>query len=128
MKKTILLIHLLIISIASYSQSKEIIGSWIFRDSISTIQLFIKAKGTIEERTGISSEDIWNKTPRIGTYTFNEKGKLTITWADHSVENRQVKFKDNFSAAEIQFTVSKNNSKKTYLFLRIVDEEVIMDK
>ncbi|MBL0183913.1 MAG: hypothetical protein IPP96_17150 [Chitinophagaceae bacterium] len=128
MKKCFLITSILFFSIACYSQSKPIIGSWIWRDSANTIQFFIKANGTIEERRGLASEDVWSKTPRTGTYTFDSASKLVITWADKSTENRQVKFKDHFRGAEIQFTSSKNNPKKVYLFLRIVDEEVVPDK
>lgn len=116
MKSNFLIIYLLISSITSYSQSKEIRGSWIFRDSTNTIQFFIKSNGSIEERRGTASENIWNKIPRIGTYSFNDKGNLIITWNDKSVENRTVRFKDNFSAAEIQFKGPDEKSKKIYLF------------
>ena len=50
-----------------------------------------------------------------------------ITWADKSIENGRVKFIDNFTS-EIQFTSLKSKVKKTYIFKKIVDEEIAPDK
>jgi hypothetical protein len=109
--------------ITSYSQSKDIKGSWIYRDSVSTIQFFIKPNGVIEKRTAPAGENVWNKTPQAGTYTFNKEHSLVIKWADKSIENVEVKFIGR--NAEFQFTNKKERPKRTCLFLRIVDEEIL---
>jgi hypothetical protein len=125
MKKVFFILSLLSLTFTCYSQSKKIIGSWILRDSVVAMQFFTNEDGTIAERSGLANENIWNKTPRTGTYTFNDKGKLVITWSDKSIENREVKFEDDFKAAKIKFTDKKDKLKKTYLFLRVMDEEII---
>ncbi len=125
MKKVFFIISLLSLTFTCYSQSRKIVGSWILRDSILAMQFFTNEDGTIEERSGLVNENIWNKTPRTGTYVFNDKGKLVITWSDKSIENREVKFEDDFKTAKIKFTDKKDKLKKTYLFLRVVDEEII---
>ena len=119
---------LFILTHSSYSQSNKIIGSWILRDSIEAMQFFTKSDGTIEERRGLANENIWDKTQRTGKYSFGKNGKLIITWSDKSIENREVKFEDNFNVAKIKITDRKTKKTKSYLFLRIRDEEVIIDK
>lgn len=116
------LITLVFLSLNSVAQSSEIVGSWIFRDSAITIQFFAKANGVIEERRSGVNENVWIKTPKVGTYTFNKKGKLTIIWADKNIENRLVKFKENLKGAAIQF-----GDNKKLLFLKIVDEEITVE-
>jgi hypothetical protein len=128
MKKSFFIIALLSLTFTCYSQSKKIIGSWILRDSIVAMQFFTNEDGTIKERSGLANENIWDKAQRTGTYTFNNKGKLVITWSDKSIENREVKFENNFKAAKIKFTDKKDTPKKAYLFLRVMDEEVVPDK
>ena len=123
MKRHFLVIVLLFLAISSYSQSKSIVGSWIWRDSINTIQFFIKSDGTIEKRTALTSEDVWNKAPQIGTY---KEHVLSIKWNDKSTQNVNVKFVDN--NAEFQFIDQKTKPKNSYTFLRIVDEEIVPDK
>ena len=125
--KGLITIIILFSTIISYSQSKEIIGSWHWQDSTNEISFFIKENGIIEKRAGLDSEDIWNKAPQTGTYTFSKKVNLVITWADKSMENGRVKFIDNFTS-EIQFTSLKSKVKTTYIFKKIVDEEVAPDK
>ena len=126
MKKSLLIIFLFFFSVACFSQTKQIEGSWIWKDSINKIQLLIKKNGTIEQGTGLAFEDVWRRDTRRGTYTFN-KGILSITWRDESTESWRVIFKDHSKAAAILCTASKGQAKKTYLFLRIIDEEVIPD-
>ena len=105
----------------------KIIGSWILRDSIEAMQFFTKADGTIKERHGLANENIWEKTQRTGKYIFSNNGKLVITWSDKSKETREVKFEDNFNVAKIKITDKKTKTGKTYLFLRVRDEEVIIN-
>ena len=128
MKKILLFLSLLALTFTSYSQSNKIIGSWIMRDSIEAMQFFMSKEGTILERSGLANENIWTKASRTGTYTFNDKGKLVITWSNKTIENREVKFEDHFKVAKLTFTDKKPEVKKTYLFLRIVDEEVLPGK
>jgi len=127
MIKKLLSIILIASTINSYAQSKEIIGSWLFRDSSGSISFFIKENGTIEKRTGHDKEYIWNKTPQKGTYTFNKEATLVITWADKSIETNKVKFVDSLTA-KIQFISEGVKSKKAYVFKKIIDEEIILDK
>ncbi|MGB4845076.1 MAG: hypothetical protein WBP16_11480 [Ferruginibacter sp.] len=127
MKRFFLISFLFLLPHSGYSQSQKIIGSWILRDSIEAMQFFTKADGTIKERHGLSSENIWEKTQRTGKYIFSNSGKLVITWADKSKENREVKFEDNFNVAKIKIIDKKTKATKTYIFLRVRDEEVIIN-
>jgi len=128
MRKIFSIIFLLSLNFSCYSQSTKIVGSWILRDSVEARQFLINENGTIAERSGLATENIWEKAQRTGTYTFNNKGKLVIIWSDKSLEIREVKFEDNFRAAIIKFIDKKGKVKKTYLFLRLVDEEILPDK
>ena len=127
MSKVFLISFLFLLTHSSYSQSNKIIGSWILRDSIEAMQFFTKADGTIEERRGLANENIWDKTQRTGKYSFGKNGKLIITWSDKSIENREVKFEDHFNVAKIKIIDKKTKKTKSYLFLRIRDEEVIIE-
>jgi hypothetical protein len=127
MNKIVLTILVLSFSLSCLSQSK-IVGAWILQDSIEAKQFFAQRDGTIEERTGLATEDIWSKNPRTGKYKFERNGKLTITWSDKSVEIREVKFEDHFNVARIKITNKKSKITKVYIFSRIVDEEVAPDK
>lgn len=127
MKRFFLISFLFLLPHSGYSQSQKIIGSWILRDSIEAMQFFTKADGTIKERHGLASENIWEKTQRTGKYIFSNSGKLVITWADKSKENREVKFEDNFNVAKIKIIDKKTKATKTYIFLRVRDEEVIIN-
>lgn len=127
MKKSFLISVLFLFTYSGYSQPNKIIGSWILRDSIEAMQFFITADGIIKERHGPAAENIWDKTQRTGTYTFSNNGKLVITWSDKSIENREVRFEDNFNVAKIKIIDNKTKKAKTYLFLKIRDEEVILE-
>ena len=127
MKTKFLTVILLFSATVCNSQSKKIIGSWIWRDSANTIQFFINRNGTIEKRSGGANEYIWNKTPQSGTYVFNKGHILVIRWTDKSIENGRVKFINDMTA-EIQFSSLKNKPNRIYTFHKIVDEEVIPDK
>ena len=115
----------LFLSNVSYSQSNEIVGSWIWQDSVHAIHFFIKANGTVEKRTGLINENICSKTPLTGTYTFKNKHDLIITWGSKKKEIITIKFVDK--NAEFQFSNQKAGSQKPYLFFRIVDEQAISD-
>ncbi len=127
MKKTFLIFFLYLFTQSVFSQSKKIIGSWILQDSVISMQFFTKADGIIEERHGLANENIWDKPQRTGKYTLKNDGKLVITWSDRSIENRYVKFDDNFNVAKIKIIDNKTKKTRTYLFLRIRDEEVILE-
>ena len=127
MRKTFLISFLFLLTHLGFSQSNKIIGSWILRDSIEAMQIFIKVDGTIQERRGLTNENIWDKNQRTGKYTFSNHGKLVITWANKSIENREVKFEDHFNVAKIKIIDKKTKKTKSYLFLRIRDEEVIIE-
>ena len=126
MKGNLFLTVLLFSAVTSYSQGKGIVGSWLYRDSINTIQFFVKSNGTIERRTALANEYVWNKTPQTGTYTFGKDQTLVINWADKTVEKIKVKFLEQ--NAEFHFANQKEKPEIPYTFLRIVDEEVIADK
>ena len=127
MRKPFLICLLYLFSHSAFSQSSKIIGSWILRDSVESMQFFTKADGTIQERHGLANENIWDKPQRTGKYVFKNNNKLVITWSDKSVENRDVKFEDNFNVAKIKIIDNKTKITRTYLFLRIKDEEVIIE-
>ena len=127
MKKVFLFSFLMFLAISSYSQSKQITGSWIWRDSSNAIQFFINKDESIEKRTALATEYIWGKTPKTGTYTFSKDHILIIKWSDKTTENAKVKFVSDL-IAEIQFTNPQIKSKQTYTFNKIVDEEIIPDK
>lgn len=127
MRKIFLISFLFLLTNSGFSQSNKIIGSWILRDSIEAMQFFTNADGTIQERRGLANENIWDKNQRTGRYTFNNNGKIVITWSDKSVENREVKFEDHFNVAKIKIIDKTTKKSKTYLFLRVRDEEVILD-
>ena len=127
MRKTFLISFLFLLTHSGFSQSNKIIGSWILRDSIEAMQIFTKVDGTIQERRGLTNENIWDKNQRTGKYTFGNNGKLLITWSDKSIENREVKFEDHFNVAKIKIIDKTTKKTKTYLFLRIRDEEVILN-
>jgi len=124
MLKRILTIFFAVLTTASYSQSKKIVGSWISRDSIQIIHFFANEDGTILERHGFPNDNIWEKAQRNGRYVF-VKDELTITWSDKTIEHRTVQFEDHFNAAKIKFTNKKGGPKIVHLFLRLMDEEVI---
>ncbi len=128
MKKLFLVSFLFLLTHSSFSQSNQIIGSWILQDSIDAMQFFATADGKIQERHGLANENIWNKPQRTGKYTFSKNGKLVITWSDKSIETREVKFEDHFNVAKIKIVDKKTKKTKSYLFLRVRDEEVILDK
>ncbi|MDB5202936.1 MAG: hypothetical protein JWQ27_2345 [Ferruginibacter sp.] len=125
MRKIFLVSFLFILTHSGFSQSNKITGSWILRDSIEAMQFFTKADGTIQERRGFANENIWDKNQRTGKYSFGKNGKLVITWSDNSVENRDVKFEDHFNVAKIKIMDKSKKNTKTYLFVRVRDEEVI---
>ncbi len=125
MKRNVLIIVLLFSVIPSYSQSKGIIGSWISLDSINRIQFFIKSNSSIEKRTASVGEDIWSKTPLSGTYTFKKGHNLVVKWEDKSTETIEVKFIDK--NAEFLFIDKRKNLNKPSIFLRLVDEEIILN-
>lgn len=126
MKKNLLFTILLFSSIAGNSQSKGIVGSWISLDSINKIHFFINTNGTIAKSTAVGKENVWTKTPKAGTYTFEKDYNLVIKWQDKSIENIKVKFIDN--NAEFQFADQNGKLSEPNIFLRIVDEEIKPDK
>jgi len=127
MRKTFLICFLYLFTHSAFSQSNKIIGSWILRDSVESMQFFTNADGTIEERRGFADENIWGKPQRIGKYVFKNNGRLVLTWSDKSIENRVVKFEDNFNVAKIKISDHKTKKARIYIFLRIRDEEVILE-
>ena len=125
MKEKLLLITILLVSNAIYSQSKSIVGSWITRDTVNRIQFFINDDGTVEKRTAPGNEYVWNKKPLSGTYTFSNN-TLFMKWSDKTTETIKVKFIQNF--AEFRLFDKRNKSSISKVFLKIVDEEVVPDK
>jgi len=125
MKEKLLLITILLVSNAIYSQSKTIVGSWITRDTVNRIQFFINDDGTVEKRTATGNEDVWNKKPLSGTYTFSNN-TLFMKWSDKTTETIKVKFIQNF--AEFRLFDNRKKSSISKVFLKIVDEEVVPDK
>jgi hypothetical protein len=125
MKKALLSILIVLGTIISYSQSKNIVGAWLWRDSKTSFSLFIKKDGTIEKHTGPINEAILEKNLVHGTYKLLYNQKLLITWADKTTESDKVKLIDKFTL-QVQLRGNKANSFKTYVFKKIVDEEVAL--
>ena len=122
MKTLRFLLTLLTIGIFNCSaQNNKIVGSWIYQEEGNTIQYFIKQDGTIFKRKAISGKEVFNSTPKVGTYKFNDNSVLIIKWEDKTSEKLIVKFIDK----NAEFTTTELKKRKTYLFLRIIDEEVI---
>jgi hypothetical protein len=124
MKKSLLSFLILIGSIRSYSQSKAITGSWLWQDSKTSISLFIKEDGTIEKHIGPVNEPVLGKNLKHGTYRLQDNQKLIIAWADKDTEADKVKLIDNVTL-QIQLKDIKTNALKTYIFKKVVDEEII---
>jgi len=127
MKKAFLSLLIIFGSIISYSQSKNIVGAWLWRDSTISFSLFINADGTIAKHIGPINETILEKNLKRGTYKFKDKQKLIITWADNSSETGNVKFINN-AMLQIQMKISETNTIKTYTFRKVIDEEVELKK
>jgi hypothetical protein len=123
MKKAFLSVLIILGSIISYSQSKNIVGAWIWRDSKTSFSLFINKDGTIEKHIGPINEPILEKTLKRGTYKFKDNRILIITWADKSSETDTVKFINN-ATVKIGIKTSERNTIKTYTFKKVIDEEV----
>jgi len=128
MKSSFVIASLLLFPGACFSQQKEIVGSRIYKDPVNKTQLLIRKDGYIQQGSGLAFEDVWQRDFRRGTYTFN-KGLLSIMWLgiNETTETWRVTFVNNFKAAKILCTVPGSQAKKTYLFLKIIDEEVILD-
>lgn len=123
MKKALFLILILLGSIITYPQSKNIAGAWLWQDSKTSFSLFINEDSTIAKHTGPVNEPILDKNLKRGTYRLKDNQKLLITWADRSTETGSIKFIDNFTL-QIQFKTPGTNVIKTYIFKKIIDEEV----
>lgn len=127
MKKSLFSFFILFGSICSYSQSKAIIGAWLWEDPKTSISLFIKEDGTIQKYIGPVNDPVLDKNLKHGTYKLQDNQKLIITWANKSTETDKVKLVDN-TTLQIQFKDFKSNALKTYNFKKVVDEEIIENK
>lgn len=129
MIRSFLIISFLLCSFTGFAQTGDIIGSWIWKDSVNKIQLFIKKRGTIEQGSGLEFEDVWRRDTRRGTFTF-DKGKLEITWLSFTDTNETwlVTFTDQGKAAYMQMPAADGKPGKKYLFKKIIDEEVMPEE
>ena len=121
MMKRILVILLLFAAVKAFSQSQDIIGSWLSADKVHKTQYFIKSNGIVEKRTALGSEDVWSKNPQKGTYTFKE-GRLVLIWENSSSETIHVEFKEG--NATFRLIDKQGKVGKAELFLKIVEEVV----
>ena len=122
----LIITSLVLCSVSCFSQQQEIVGSWIWQDSVNKIELFVKKDGRIEQYSGLLSDYRWYKDDRRGTYTF-KNGTLLITWRDESTESWKVTFKSQSKAALIECTTPKDTVKRKRLLVKVIDEEVIPD-
>lgn len=127
MKKSFFIIILFFFSVPCFAQQKEIVGTWIWQDSLKRIKLFIKKNGKIEQHSGLIADYKWYKDDRRGIYTFS-KGVLSITWRDETAETWKLTFKDKFNAAIIHCSTPTDQVKRKYVFVRVIDEEVMPEE
>jgi|CXWL01.1.fsa_nt_gi hypothetical protein len=123
MKKILFSIFIILTSTICYSQSNNIVGAWLWRDSTTSFSLLINKDGTIEKFSRPINDPAPSKNRKKGTYKFIDTKKLIIIWADKSTETDKVKFIDN-STLEIEMKSLKSDAHKTYIFVKVVDEEV----
>jgi hypothetical protein len=123
MKKLLFSLFIVFTSTICYSQSNNIVGAWLWRDSKTSFSLFIKDDGTIEKFSRPINDPTAPKNPKEGTYKFIDNNKLVIVWADKSTETDKVKFIDK-GRMEIEMKSLKSNVLKTYIFVKVVDVEV----
>ena len=123
MKKLLFSLFIVLTSTISYSQSNNIVGAWLWRDSTTSFSLLINDDGTIEKFSRPINDPTPPKNRKEGTYKFIDNKKLVIIWADKSTETDKVKFIDN-GTLEIEMKSLKSDVRKTYIFVKVVDEEV----
>jgi hypothetical protein len=123
MKKILFSVFIFLISTISYSQSNNIVGAWLWRDSTTSFSLLINKDGIIEKFSRPINDPTPPKNRKKGTYKFIDNKKLVIIWADKSTETNKVKFIDS-GTLQIEMKSLKNDVRKTYIFVKIVDEEV----
>lgn len=123
MKKVFFSALIVLTSAICYSQSNNIVGAWLWRNSTTSFSLFIKQDGIIEKSIHPINEPILPNNLKKGTYKFIDNKKLVITWADKSTETNKIKFIDN-GTMEIEMKSLKSDVLKTYRFVKVVDEEV----
>ncbi len=123
MKKALFSILIALISTICYSQSNNIVGAWLWRDSKTSFSLLINKDGTIEKFTRPINDPTPPKIRKKGTYKFIDNKKLVITWADKSTETDKVEFIDN-GTLKIELKSLEGGALKTYIFKKVFDEEV----
>ncbi|MDZ4795343.1 MAG: hypothetical protein SGI83_13765 [Bacteroidota bacterium] len=123
MKKVLLSIHIVLASSNCHSQSNNIVGVWLWRDSKTSFSLLINEDGTIETFSRPINDPTPAKNRKKGTFKFIDNKKLVITWADKSTETDKVKFIDN-GTLKIELNNPEDHNLKIYTFKKVFDEEV----
>ncbi len=123
MKRIMLPIFLVLTSTICYSQLNNIVGAWLWQDSTTSFSLLIHDDGTIEKFSRPINDPTPPKNRKEGTYKFINNKKLVIIWADKSTETDKVKFIAN-GRLEIEMKSLKSDVRKTYIFVKVIDEEV----
>jgi len=125
MKKILFFIFIILASTICYSQSNNIVGAWLWRDSTTSFSLLINKDGTIEKFSRPINDPTPPKNRKEGTYKLIDNKKIIIIWADKSTETDKVKSIAN-GRLEIEMISPKSDVRKTYIFVKVVDEEVEM--
>src|SRR5215207_5509622 len=108
MEKILLIAILLSSTVITHSQTSKVEGAWLWKDSTNTksVSLFFNKDGSVIMNSGLSAEPIQVKNNRIGRYSLNKNGFLTIKWKDKTIERKAVIF---ISKNAIKLTLEENN-------------------
>ena len=123
------LIAILLFSINSYSQNKNLVAAWYWADSTNTrsISIFFRNKKDITQMLDlVKNPVITDSTNKNGKYSIKNDSILVITWNDGATEVRKFKFLNNYEDT-LQMTIAKNDEpglNGIYIFHKVVDEEV----
>lgn len=125
MKKILFSLSIVLISAICYSQTNNIVGAWLWQDSTTSFSLLISQDGTIEKFSRPINDPTLPKNRKKGTYKFTDNKKLVITWDDKSAETDKVKYLDKGKLV-IEMKSLRSNVLRTYIFVKVVDEEVAL--
>lgn len=125
MKKFIFSTLIILTSTICHSQSKKIVGAWLWRDSTTSFSLLINQDGTIEKFSRPINDPTPPQNRKKGTYRFIDNKKLVISWSDKSTETNKIKIIDK-GTLEIEMKSLNSEALKTYIFVKVVDEEIEM--
>ncbi|NOT91979.1 hypothetical protein [Ferruginibacter sp.] len=128
MKKLFIITLFTFLIQCSLAQKYSIVGAWYWSDSTQAKSLFFDQDGGVSMHTGLNNNIIFEKQLRKGKWVF-KNNTLLITWEQNNIERNIVKFIDR-NILQLSLVVDKQNHKlkSSFIFKRIMDEEVIQDK